>query len=228
MLTLPQRPGSTAPTVQHTDQTYESAAVIRIFLNLITCQTEQLPFTSPYTEWQADLESLLYFLDKYDSQPALKQLRLYGAEMALHRSLEDDSAFIFGVTTNDLALCIDVITNLPTWEKSDYAKYPAELRGVNGKSLMDLTCAPFSFAASIPFPYSWALDRACRKTNPLKHPYTFSREFHHRVVAAFQGIEKFGRGAHGIHKPWPAIVQTPNLPKELWDSDIESEGESDG
>lgn len=36
-----------------------------------------------------------------------------------------------------------------------------------------------------------------------------------------------GRGAHGVHKPWPAIVQTPNLPKELWDSDSESEEERD-
>ena len=88
MHALPQRPGSDAPTFQLTDQEYERAAVIRIFLNLITCQTNQLPFSSPYTEWRLDLESLLYFLDKYDSQPALKQLRLYGAEAALHRLLE--------------------------------------------------------------------------------------------------------------------------------------------
>lgn len=193
MLTLPQRPGPAPLAFQLTDHEHERAAVIRIFLNLITCQTDRLPFSSPFTQWRADLESLLHFLDKYDSQPALRQLRMYGAEVALRRSLDVDKAFIFAVTTNDLALCVDVINKGPFWDKDDYARYPAELRGVCGESLVDLTGAPFSFAASIPFPYSWALNRACRGINPLKHPYTFSREFHRRVVAAFQGIEKCER-----------------------------------
>lgn len=61
---------------------------------------------------------------------------------------------------------------------------------MKGKSLADLTAAPFIFAASIPFPYSWAQDRACRKTDPLKHPNSFCKEFHRLVVADFQGIKK--------------------------------------
>lgn len=190
MLALPQRPTADARVVQLADNAFEHAAVIRIFLNLITCQTDRLPFTSPYPEWRADLESLLYFLDKYDSQPALKQLRMYGAELALHSVFDFDSAFIFAATTNDLALCIEIIQREPHWDSNDYKEYPAELRGIADKSIVIMSAAPLAFAAAIPFPYSWALSRTSRNVHPSKHSRSFSRTFHDNVVAAFKGIEK--------------------------------------
>lgn len=104
MLAHSQHTQQQEKTFQLTDTGFEHAAIIRIFLNLITFQNDRLPFTSPHRKWRADLKSLLYFLDKYDSQLALKQLRLYGAELVLHDSIASVNAAVFASMTNDVAL----------------------------------------------------------------------------------------------------------------------------
>lgn len=55
--------------------------------------------------------------------------------------------------------------------------------------VVHMNAAPMGFAAAIPFPYYWALNRTCNEIDAAEHPNAFCRKFHDLLLAALRGIK---------------------------------------
>lgn len=196
MLSLPHLQKS-ENAIHLTDDLFERADTVKAFLDLVSCEKDRLPFAGSYAEWAQDLVALIQFMDKYDSHNGLELLRAYGAEMVLvKRAFCPIDAFVFGALSNDLALCIAALELSSGWTWTGPSSRRSEIQrvlsSIDDKPLFDLEAVPFSFTASLPAPYLWALSRASGEADLEEHPNTFCREFQRCVEMALKKLEQGG------------------------------------
>lgn len=188
--------------IELTDNDFERATIIRAYLDLISCRKGRLPFAKATRGWQAVLVSLIRFLNKYNSQSGVEQLRAYGAELALvSRDLEPEDAFVYAAHLNDLALCVAILDTFKEWtwrsdENDDRTDDQKALCGTNGEHLFSLDGAPFHFAVALPAPYQWALCRAAGKVAYEDDPQAFCTAFKTNVCFALKELKKGENTAH--------------------------------
>lgn len=184
LLTLPGN--QTNKTIHLTDDSIETAEVIRLYLDLVSVNFERLNiFYRTHTRWRILLMRLTSFLDKYQSERGLKLLRSFGAEGVAMGRFVKLSDFVFAARLNDIALCYRILSK----NKSSNADKEGKVLGaMEGSWMLSLAHQSYETACAIPPPFQWALARA----NELEQRQASPRDFAQRFVELIATIHQQG------------------------------------
>ncbi|KAK8861261.1 hypothetical protein IAR55_002080 [Kwoniella newhampshirensis] len=178
MLSVP-RFSLRVPTVTLTDPTFETARVLRLFLDFL--QKRSPPEPSP--EVLVTLRLLIRFVDKYDCQLVSYALRFYSKKLFSVKSIGCDSLFILGSNLGDIEYCAEAIRNgkhlvwQPASSNSEFSEQwttPEEQRlgtigpEYEGASMFDVRTWTVSNIAKIPPKFLAALMRASLRVDAQK------------------------------------------------------------
>lgn len=179
MLGLPK--AEAAKELQLTDVRIEDADTLRLFLVLVSpCEFDLRSFfKGRWKDVSRQLNRLVTFLDKYNSEVGVRMLRLYSAEMVL-RQTDDvppcEFQVIFACMTKDLGLCAQLIERYCTrvWKEK---KLDGPLGPHTPATFFEVHMAAFDFISSLPVPYVWALGRASVVAKPSQGMEKFRDKF---------------------------------------------------